>query len=109
MGFRARPETRVVLHTWWVFYMGYRFTTQQLPMTLRTRVIATLRATGRCPISKSFRCADAIVSARILREDSQEALSSSIAILRRPLQGLRTDCLLWTVTLVCRQVGFAKR
>lgn len=61
------------------------------------------------PYIKSFRCADAIVSARILREDSQEALSSSIAILRRPLQGLRTDCLLWTVTLVCRQVGFAKR
>jgi len=100
----------VVLHTWWVFCMGYRFTTQQSPMTLRTRVIdATLRATGRCPISESFRCADATVSARILREDSQKALSSSIAIGRRPLQGLRTDCSLWAVTLVCCQVGFAKR
>lgn len=39
----ARPKTRVILHTWWVFYSGYRCAAQRLPPTVQARVVgATL-------------------------------------------------------------------
>lgn len=39
----ARPQTRIVLHTWWVFYVGYRVAARQLAPAAQARVIgATL-------------------------------------------------------------------
>ncbi|WP_316874424.1 HAD domain-containing protein [Ralstonia edaphi] len=39
----ARPHTQIVLHTWWVYLLGYRFAALQLPPAVQARVVgATL-------------------------------------------------------------------
>ncbi|PLP96835.1 HAD domain-containing protein [Cupriavidus pauculus] len=35
------PDTKIVLHCWWPYVIGYRNTVQHLPMELRARVIGS--------------------------------------------------------------------
>ncbi len=35
----ARPETCIILHTWWVRFVGYKAAVRQLPPAVQTRVI----------------------------------------------------------------------
>lgn len=51
----ALPPCQVVLHTWWIFFLGYRKTIQALPIPLRNRVVgATLPGNRQAPRRQHF-------------------------------------------------------
>jgi|APAra7269096768_1048522.scaffolds.fasta_scaffold00081_10 hypothetical protein len=54
----ARPHTRIVLHTWWVYLLGYRFAALQLPPAVQARVVGATLPGNRVLPRRSPSCGD---------------------------------------------------
>jgi hypothetical protein len=51
----AFPPCPLVLHSWWIFFLGYRRTLQLFPLPLRCRIVgATLHGNRQAPLRHSF-------------------------------------------------------
>lgn len=77
---RVRPLTCVILHSWWVYFVGYQAAVKQLPPAVQARVIGATSPGNRC------------LRRRLKTVGSRRQWLELDLLRRRPLNPVLVDC-----------------